>query len=411
MDDSDELLMLFDGPTKVLQSRDIAGVAKYMKSEQCQRVFVLVLLPYRLGTLTASYGAGVPDFRSPKKGLHSNTMSKLNLPYPRAVFELNYFRFNPVPLYTVARELWLGRFRPTTTHLFVKLLADGGTLQTCITENIDALEREAGIPTEHLVEAHGTFTNQRCVDCRERLDGAKMREAIERGEVARCELCSGLVRPDVLFFGEPLPQSLARTTPQLSSADLLFVIGTSLTAPSVAALATIVPETCPRVLINMDFAGDIGMRADDVLLLGKCDDVVRDLVKELGWEEALEREWAKTRETDSTGDPADAQRGRKQEHHHAAGAGIHGSPRDEDCGMQVDGAGHGDWEQESKPDSESLTERLRTAIEQSEKPSAHAPDPGIAFVARSLSGEELFTDANGELITRAGEVYVAEGIM
>ena len=91
-----------------------------------------------------------------------------------------------------------------------------------------------------------------------------------------------------------LPELLSQSIPKINSADLLFVIGTSLTIQPFAKLASMAPDSCPRVLINLDFAGDIGTRADDVLLLGKCDGIVRDLCRELGWADALEREWAKT---------------------------------------------------------------------------------------------------------------------
>ncbi|KAI0365714.1 DHS-like NAD/FAD-binding domain-containing protein [Pilatotrama ljubarskyi] len=297
MDDPDELLMLYDGPTKVLESRDVVGIAKYMKSEQCRRVFVL------LGP-GASAGAGVPDFRYPKKGLYSTIMARLNLPYPRALFELTYFRFNPIPLYTLARELSPGQYRPTPTHSFVKLLADSGSLHMCFTENIDTLERQAGIPPERLVEANGSFASQSCVDCHEPFDDAKMREAVEKGEAARCESCGGLVKPDIVFHGETPPPLFAEKSQDLSSADLLFVIGTSLATPPFASLAAVVPQSCPRILISMDFAGDIGMRSDDVLLLGKCDDGVHDLCKELGWEATLEEEWAKVGTHALVGDTA-----------------------------------------------------------------------------------------------------------
>ena len=84
------------------------------------------------------------------------------------------------------------------------------------------------------------------------------------------------------------------TVPRLREADLLIVIGTSLTVRPFASLTTLVPEGCPRVLINMDPAGDIGTRPDDVVLLGRCDDIVRKICRELGWEKELDREWAKT---------------------------------------------------------------------------------------------------------------------
>lgn len=73
-------------------------------------------------------------------------------------------------------------------------------------------------------------------------------------------------------------------------------MGTSLTVHPFASLTQLVPESCPRVLINMDQAGDIGSRADDVLLLGKTDEVVRQLCEALGddWVEELDAMWKET---------------------------------------------------------------------------------------------------------------------
>ncbi|KAI0632356.1 DHS-like NAD/FAD-binding domain-containing protein [Trametes polyzona] len=402
MDDPDELLMLYDGPTKILESRDVAGIARYMNSERCRRVFVL------LGA-AASAGAGVPDFRYSFGGSISTVMARLNLPYPRALFERNYFRFNPIPLYTLARELYPGRYRPTLTHSFVKLLADGGSLQTCFTENIDALERQAGVPAERLVEAQGSFASQSCVECQGEYDGAKMREAVEKGEAARCESCGGLVKPGIVFHGDPPPDAFTERSQDLGSADLLFVIGTSLATQPLASLATLVPQSCPRVLINMDFAGDIGMRSDDVLLLGRCDDVVRDLCRELGWEAALEHEWARTEIRTSTGDAVAslAEDGHSDEDGVVTPSVVLDGDRSDVSGTSEFGVmEEGAW-QEQEPKTDSLTERLRTALEQSEKPSS--TDPGITFVARSLSGEELFADTLADFPSRTAEPTGVEG--
>ena len=93
-----------------------------------------------------------------------------------------------------------------------------------------------------------------------------------------------------------LPPKFHKTIGLLRSADLLIVMGTSLKVHPFATLTNLVPESCPRVLINLDPAGDIGTRADDVVLLGKTDDVVRDLCKELGeeWVDELDALWKET---------------------------------------------------------------------------------------------------------------------
>ena len=81
----------------------------------------------------------------------------------------------------------------------------------------------------------------------------------------------------------------------MRSADLLIVMGTSLTVQPFASLAGMVKESCPRVLINLDLVGDFGSRADDVILLGKCDEIVTELSKELDWERELLRLWEQTK--------------------------------------------------------------------------------------------------------------------
>jgi hypothetical protein len=87
-----------------------------------------------------SVAAGIPDFRTPGSGLYDN-LQKYNLPYPEAVFDLDFFAKHPQPFVQLARELWPGLvFRPTLTHSFLTLLHQKGLLLRCYTQNIDGLE-------------------------------------------------------------------------------------------------------------------------------------------------------------------------------------------------------------------------------------------------------------------------------
>jgi len=265
---------------------DVASIARYMKSEECKNVFLM------LGA-GISTSAGIPDFRSPDTGLYAN-LARLNLPYPEAVFEINFFRRKPEPFYALAQELYPDKFRPTLTHSFIRLLSSKSLLHTCFTQNIDTLERRAGVPAEKIVEAHGSFATQKCIDCHKPYDGTKMKEAIMNKQIPRCERCKGLVKPDIVFFGESLPVEFHRAIPTLQDADLLIVMGTSLTVHPFASLAQRVPRECTRVLINLDQVGDFGHRASDVICLGKCDEIVQELARELGWEEELLAAWEST---------------------------------------------------------------------------------------------------------------------
>ncbi|KAI6016228.1 DHS-like NAD/FAD-binding domain-containing protein [Pisolithus marmoratus] len=277
---------------KRLHGNDLKALANYMKSDQCQNVFLMVTLHDPTIGAGISTAAGIPDFRSPKTGLYAN-LARLNLPYPEAVFQISFFRNNPVPFYTLAKEIYPERYRPTLTHSFIKLLHSRGLLHTCFTQNIDTLERKAGVPEDKIVEAHGSFATQRCIDCNTPYEDEKMKKAIREEEIPRCERCGGLAKPDIVFFGESLPNKFHTSIPSLQEADLLIVIGTSLTVYPFASLVYFVPEDCPRVLINLVEVGDFD-KPDDLVFTGECDEVVRALCRELGWEDELDKAWAET---------------------------------------------------------------------------------------------------------------------
>ncbi|KAF8895637.1 DHS-like NAD/FAD-binding domain-containing protein [Infundibulicybe gibba] len=226
--------------------KDIPSLAKYIQSGKCRKLGA--------GISTA---AGIPDFRSPETGLYSN-LARLNLPHPEAVFEIGFFRRNPVPFYTLAQELYPGKFRPTKSHSFIRLLHAHRLLHICFTQNIDTLERRAGIPDDKIVEAHGSFATQRCIECKRPYDDEDMKRCIKDQRIPRCEECNGLVKPDIVFFGESLPKNFIGSLPDLITADLLIIMGTSLTVHPFATLAGVPSETTPRVLINLDRVGDIG---------------------------------------------------------------------------------------------------------------------------------------------------------
>lgn len=253
----------------------------------------LIKQPFTQTGAGISTSAGIPDFRSPDTGLYAN-LARLNLPHAEAVFEIDYFRQNPLPFYTLAQELYPGRYRPTITHSFIKLLHNKGLLLKAFTQNIDCLERQAGVPDELIIEAHGSFARQSCIECRRPYPHDLMLDAIHNKTVPRCQTCHGLVKPEIVFFGEALPAAFHENKQLPAAADLAIVMGTSLSVFPFASLPSFCRPDCPRVLINSEQVGNLGSRPDDVLVLEDCDSGVRKLAKACGWLEELESLWAET---------------------------------------------------------------------------------------------------------------------
>lgn len=260
----------------------LTDVAEKIKEGFYRRILVMV----GAGISTDS---GIPDFRSPTSGLYSK-LQEYSLPYPEAIFDLSYFLDDPSPFLRLSQELLPGRHHPNSAHYFLRLLHDKGVLLRLYTQNIDGLERAAGIPTEKLVEAHGTFASATCTMCLKEYPGETFRDAVMKSEVPRCSTCSGLIKPDIVFFGEQLPARFFLHLTDFPRADLLFVMGTSLEVEPFASLVYAVSSSTPRVLINRDPVGPFLDSSDglNVMELGEVTSGVKRLVQLLGWDRELE---------------------------------------------------------------------------------------------------------------------------
>jgi NAD-dependent deacetylase len=178
-----------------------------------------------------SVPSGIPDFRSPGTGLWENVD-------PMEVAHIDAFRADPERFWMFYghRFQTLEDKRPNPAHAALAELERAGLLDVVITQNIDQLHRRAG--TQDLIEVHGTIAHSSCLSCRAEypLSDVRARLAADERGVPRCD-CGEPLKPDVVLFGEYLPEdALARAEELARGADLMLCIGSSLEVYPVAQL-------------------------------------------------------------------------------------------------------------------------------------------------------------------------------
>ena len=267
----------------VLSSFDLRGVAEYIASKPCRNIVVMC-------GAGISVSAGIPDFRTPGTGLYDN-LQKYDLPSPQSIFELSYFRERPDAFYRLCAELWPDNFMPTPTHHFLVELYSRGLLRRCFTQNIDSLEAAASMPRDMIVAAHGNFDRCSCIETGESVPVEEVRKAIahgkhgEEGWAALSYKYGGLVKPDIVFFGEQLPERFFQCAEtDVSQADLLIILGTSLKVQPFASLVGLVKDSVPRLLINREQVGT--EQQPLVRMLGFIDDRALDFSEEHQYRDA-----------------------------------------------------------------------------------------------------------------------------
>ena len=134
---------------------NIDGIVDYINKGKCTNIITMA-------GAGISTSAGIPDFRSPDSGIYSK-LKGFDLPYPEAIFEVEYFQEHPEPFFALVKEMYPKSYKPTPCHYFLRMLYERGLLLRHYTQNVDALERIAGIPEEKIVEAHGTLHTSHCI--------------------------------------------------------------------------------------------------------------------------------------------------------------------------------------------------------------------------------------------------------
>ncbi|KAF9887811.1 NAD-dependent histone deacetylase sir2 [Aspergillus nanangensis] len=273
-----------------------------------------------------STSLGIPDFRSKDTGLYSQ-LEHLGLSDPQEVFDIHVFREDPSVFFSIAKDILPTENKYSPTHGFIRLLQDKGKLLTNYTQNIDNIEANAGVVSEKIVQCHGSFATATCVKCQHKVQGDDIFGDIKKGVVPQCLSCQeriaqdalkpqgmkrkrstngthrgrksdgedssededyeiptpGVMKPDITFFGEDLPDEFGRRLlhHDRDLVDLVIVIGTSLKVAPVAEVPGILPRQVPQIYISRT---PVSHTSFDIDLLGDCDVVVSELCRRAGWE-------------------------------------------------------------------------------------------------------------------------------
>jgi NAD-dependent deacetylase len=190
-----------------------------------------------------SVPSGIPDFRTPGEGIWENVD-------PMEVAHVDAFHRDTRRFWQFYRPRFqtLGDKQPNAAHRALAELERRGLLEAVITQNIDRLHAKAG--TERLVEVHGSIATSSCTTCRASYPLESVGELFDEGGVATCACCMGKVKPDVVLFGELLPEAAMAEAQELcGAADLLMCVGSSLEVYPVAGLPELTLEAGGRVAI------------------------------------------------------------------------------------------------------------------------------------------------------------------
>jgi NAD-dependent deacetylase len=177
-----------------------------------------------------SVPSGIPDFRTPETGLWANVD-------PMEVAHIDVFERDPERFWRYYRPRFqsLGDKEPNRAHEALAELERRGLIEGVITQNIDRLHRAAG--SREVVEVHGSIETSSCFDCGTAFGLERVEDLFDGRGVAICAECGGAVKPDVVLFGELLPEAaLARATELAEGADLMLCVGSSLAVHPVAGL-------------------------------------------------------------------------------------------------------------------------------------------------------------------------------
>jgi len=212
--------------------------------------------------------SGLPDFRSPGKGLWEQLEKKPDS--ASAVMTLQGFKVNPEAFYSRFR-LFLEKIlsaKPNPAHFALAELETYGFIQAIITMNGDMLHQKAG--SQRVIEIHGTIARAVCLSCYQPDEGIyHWQRYMETGEIPQCRHCEGTMKPDVILTGEQLPVKMVMQAKRLlHESDVILAVGTSFSGgPVMNWVEKACEEGKKIIIINLsptllDVVADVLIQAD-----------------------------------------------------------------------------------------------------------------------------------------------------
>jgi NAD-dependent deacetylase len=199
---------------------------------------------------------------------------------PYKVASIEYFRQDPSVYWNVASTGWqmYRQARPNPGHLALAAMEELGHLAGIVTQNTDGLHRDAG--TRTLIELHGNGRTVRCLDCGAREPRADVQARLDQELPPRCRTCGGMhVKPDVVFFGEPLPSGAMMEAFRLArDCDVMIVVGSSLQVYPAADVPEVAVERGIPLLIVNDEPTPLDVAAT-VVIHGRSGEVLPQVVE------------------------------------------------------------------------------------------------------------------------------------
>lgn len=220
-----------------------------------------------------STASGIPDFRSPESGLWERAN-------PDKVASIYGFRHNPQAFYDWVRPLAEKTFaaKPNPAHIALYQLEKIGKMKAVITQNIDMLHSKAG--NQPVYELHGHMRLATCIHCFKEFAGAALFEKfMDDGQVPRCDLCGGIIKPNVILFGEQLPyEPLQNAKKAARETDLMIIVGSSLEVAPASDIPLIAKRNGAKVAIINKEATELDSMVD-LLIHGDCAEILPELLQ------------------------------------------------------------------------------------------------------------------------------------
>jgi len=205
--------------------------------------------------------SGIPDFRSP-----GGVWSKMKpIQFPDFVAREDMRREAWTRVFNGSAG-WTGR-APNAGHDAVARLVASGKAMSVITQNVDNLHQDSGIPDERIIELHGNASYATCLSCARRHGLHRLVPAfVGRGGIPACRSCGGLVKTATISFGQPMPQDqMERAEEEALACDLFLVLGSSLVVFPAAGFPLLAKRNGAMLAIVNREATDMDRYADLVL--------------------------------------------------------------------------------------------------------------------------------------------------